>query len=177
MPNANDSGWASTVVVGSLTGIALTAEWLPQQVAAHFALDGRADHFLARDQYLALMIGSTVVATALVTGLLSTLVLRFPDLLNLPNRSFWLAPERRASTHALVSSRAVWLGATDYRLEVRRENGTIAVRLESLPLTSRICGASSLPRASSTGSRVCAPAMLWLMTHAKGSICARLRSV
>ncbi len=111
MPNANDSGWASTVVVGSLTGIALTAEWLPQQVAAHFALDGRADHFLARDQYLALMIGSTVVATALVTGLLSTLVLRFPDLLNLPNRSFWLAPERRASTHALVSSRAVWLGA------------------------------------------------------------------
>jgi serine/threonine-protein kinase len=111
MPNANDSGWASTVVVGSLTGIALTADWLPRQVAAHVALDGHTDQFLARDGYLALVIGSTVVATALVTGLLSSVVLRFPDLVNLPNRDFWLAPERREATGAAVSARAVWLGA------------------------------------------------------------------
>jgi len=111
MPNANDSGWASTVVVGSLTGIALTVDWLPHEVAAHFAFDGAADHFIPREEYLAMMIGSTLLATALVAGLLSNIVLRFPDLVNLPNRGFWLAPERRAATHALVSARAVWLGA------------------------------------------------------------------
>jgi serine/threonine-protein kinase len=111
MPNANDSGWASTVVVGSLTGIALTVDWLPRQVAAHFALDGHADQFIARDAYLALVIGSTVAAITLLTGLLSVVVLRFPELVNLPNRGFWLAPERRAATGAVVSACAVWLGA------------------------------------------------------------------
>jgi serine/threonine-protein kinase len=142
MPDANDSGWASTVVVGSLTGIALTAEWLPHEVAAHFALDGRADHVVGRDDYLSLMIGGTLVITALVTVLLSTVVLRYPELVNLPNRGFWLAPERRAATRALVNARALWLGAIvssfalGMHLLVLRANHVSPVALDTSALSA-----------------------------------------
>ena len=111
MPDANDSGWASTVVVGSLTGIALTAEWLPHDVAAHFALDGRADGVIAHDLYLTLVIGATVLLSGLASCLLRVAVLRFPDLVNLPNRGYWLAPERYEATGAFLARRAVWLAA------------------------------------------------------------------
>jgi ABC-type Fe3+ transport system permease subunit len=111
MPNATDSGWASTVVVGSITGIALTAEWLPRQVAGHFALDGFATGFVERQSYLMLVIGSAVLMPALVCGLLWLAVLRFPDLVNLPHRDYWLAAQRRDKTAAFLAGRSVWLAA------------------------------------------------------------------
>lgn len=111
MPDATESGWASTVVVGSITGIALTADWLPHQVAGQFALDGAATGFVERQSYVIVLIASAVVLPALICGLLWFLVLQAPELLALPNRDYWLAASRREQTAAFLAARAVWLAA------------------------------------------------------------------
>jgi len=142
MPDANDSGWASTVVVGSITGIALTAEWLPREVAAHFSLDGHVDGFVAHNSYVAFAIGATVAVAALAATLLRIVVLGFPDLVHLPNRSYWLAPEQRASTAKFLGSRALWLAALlssftlGLHLLVLQANHTSPARLEPVPLAA-----------------------------------------
>ncbi len=111
MPNANDSGWASTVVVGCLTGIALTADWLPREVAGYFALDGTATGFVAREAYVAVAISSAVLLPSIVCGGLWLAVVRFPAFMTLPHRGYWLAPERRGLTASFLAARGAWLAA------------------------------------------------------------------
>jgi uncharacterized membrane protein len=105
------SGWASTVVVGSITGIALTADRLPMRVASHFGSSGLANGFVTRDVYLAFTIGLVVLVPALVGVLIVMSARFFPQFLNLPNRDYWLAPERRAETAAYLTTHAAWLAA------------------------------------------------------------------
>jgi hypothetical protein len=105
------TGWASTVVVGCITGIALTAERLPARVASHFGASGLANGFMMREAYLAFTIGLVLLPPVLV-GLTIALSLRyFPRFLNLPNRDYWLAPERRDQTEAYLTAHTAWLAA------------------------------------------------------------------
>ncbi len=131
--------WASAVVVGSITGIALTADRLPLQVASHFGPNGLANGFMTRDSYLALSIAMVVMPPALV-GLAITLAVRhFPRYLNLPNRDFWLAPERREATAAYLAVHAGWLAALlsvfalAIHLLVVRANQLAPPQLETAP--------------------------------------------
>jgi hypothetical protein len=103
--------WASAVVVGSLTGIALTADWLPARVASHFGANGLANGYLARETYLLFTIALVVVPPALVAFSIGLSLKYFPQFLNLPNRDYWLAPERRDDTAAYLTAHATWLAA------------------------------------------------------------------
>jgi hypothetical protein len=133
------SGWASTVVVGSVTGIALTADRLPARVASHFGAGGAANGFMARDVYLAFTIGLAVLPPVLV-GLTIALSLKyFPQFLNLPNRDYWLAPERRGATAAYLAVHTAWLAALlsvfvlGIHLLVLRANRSVPPQLETGP--------------------------------------------
>lgn len=138
------TAWASTVVVGSLTGIALTADWLPAQVASHFGPSGFANGFMRREVYLAFTIGLVVLPPALV-GLCIALSLRhFPRALNLPNRDYWLAPERREETSAFLMAHAAWLAALlaafafGVHLLLVRANLNVPPRLETGPFLAAL---------------------------------------
>ncbi len=140
MPTATESAWASTVVVGSITGIALTADWLPHRVAGHFAVSGLANGFVAREVYVALLIGAAVLVPALTVALLWLAVRRYPRLVNLPNSGYWLADERRDQTAEFLATRAIWLAAIlalfalSLHLLVLRANHLDPVRLEPVAL-------------------------------------------
>ncbi len=144
MSNGPENGWASTVVVGSITGIALTADWLPHQVAGHFAITGLANGFVAREAYVAMLLGSAVLLPALVIGLLWLAVRRFPRLINLPNRDYWLADERRGATVEFLAARAAWLAALlallalSLHLLVLRANHLDPIRLDPIGLLAVI---------------------------------------
>ncbi len=145
-PRSVGTGWASMVVVGSITGIALTADWLPVRVASHFGPGGLANGFMARNVYLALTIGLVVLPPALV-GLSIALSLRyFPQFLNLPNRDYWLAPERRAGTEAYLTGHTAWLAALlalfafGVHLLVIRANHSVPARLETGPFLALLLG-------------------------------------
>ena len=81
----------------------LTGGQMPNEVASHFDASGNADGFVARDSYLILMV--TVIAfTTLFVGGIGTFLPSLPDdLINLPNKSYWLAAERKADSLRYVS--------------------------------------------------------------------------
>ena len=81
----------------------LTSAELPPVVASHFGPGGAANAFMGRRTYTALML-ATVVAVPAFVGFSGQLVRRLPvQWINLPNRQYWLAPERRADTSRSLS--------------------------------------------------------------------------
>jgi serine/threonine-protein kinase len=86
-----------TFFCGSLM---FSADNLPEVVAVHFDISGQADAWAERGVSLLVLLVAGVGIPLFVGALF--IVLRFlpPYLLELPNRDFWLAPARRAWTHA-----------------------------------------------------------------------------
>ncbi len=83
---------------------------LPARVASHFDAAGRADAFLPKAMLLQVQLLAVGVMAALF-ALLPALLGLLPDrLLNLPNKAYWLAPERRAHTRAMLRGSLVGFG-------------------------------------------------------------------
>ncbi len=81
--------------------LALTANLLPTHVASHFDSAGVARGFMARSDYLLFMLAMTLGVPLLIAATTALLPRLVPvDKLRLPNRDYWLAPERRDATLA-----------------------------------------------------------------------------
>ncbi len=76
----------------------LTSGNLPPTVAAHFNTSGQATSFVPREAYLRGMESLVIIMPLLVVYLPNFLISRTGASLNLPNRDYWLARERRAET-------------------------------------------------------------------------------
>lgn len=84
---------------------------MPSTVASHFDLMGGANSFTSRSSYLFLMI-SVVSFICLLSGFLSRFISSLPDeAINLPNKSFWLSPERRTESLNYISKWLQWFSA------------------------------------------------------------------
>jgi serine/threonine-protein kinase len=83
---------------------------LPERMASHFDGAGRANGWSSK----AFFFGVQVFVLLLVTVCFAILPRRIqtlpPDKINLPNKSYWLAPERREATMASVVSAITWFG-------------------------------------------------------------------
>jgi hypothetical protein len=76
---------------------------LPERVATHFNAAGTPNGWMTRDGETAWHVGVVLFMAALFEGI-AWAGARLPrELINLPHRDYWLAPERRAATDA-------WLG-------------------------------------------------------------------
>ncbi len=76
----------------------LTSSRLPALVASHFAGSGTANGFMPHGAYVWLMLG-LIVALPATLVLLTSLSIASPNArINLPNKDYWLAPERRGET-------------------------------------------------------------------------------
>jgi serine/threonine-protein kinase len=90
--------------------VVLSSGSLPPKVASHFVVGGAANAYMPRGAYVELMLEVVVGAPALLIAV-STLVRFVPTrFLNLPNRAYWLAPERRAETLAFLQYHGAFLG-------------------------------------------------------------------
>jgi hypothetical protein len=96
---------------GSAVLIVATSSALPDRVASHFARGGQANGWMARETYVAFMLGAGVLLPILLVALLAWLPRAFPGAVNLPNRAYWLEAERRDATLASVSSFAWTFGS------------------------------------------------------------------
>lgn len=98
------------VVVLAVAGgfVVSTSQALPDPVASHFASSGQANAFMSRSAYVRFMLAFTV-GLPLVLGVSMALVFRYTNKLNLPNRDYWLAPERRAGTVSFLTGHALLL--------------------------------------------------------------------
>jgi hypothetical protein len=89
--------------------ITRTTDQLPLMVASHFDAGGYPTAFVPRARYfhfvLTLGIGAPLALVALLTAVYS----RAADM-KLPNRDYWLAPERIGQTRDRLVAHGIWFG-------------------------------------------------------------------
>ncbi|MBM3358888.1 MAG: DUF1648 domain-containing protein [Betaproteobacteria bacterium] len=81
-----------------IADITATFEALPEPVATHFDGAGRPDDWMSRRGYAMFIFAFGIGLPLAIVGLMRFVAWRFPARLNIPNRRYWLAPERREST-------------------------------------------------------------------------------
>jgi serine/threonine-protein kinase len=82
---------------------------MPPEMAAHFNVQGNPDRFVPKPEFFGYQI-QTLLIVVLVSIPLQLLFLVLPvDLINMPQREYWLAPERRAETVGRLSDFAAML--------------------------------------------------------------------
>ena len=96
---------------GAAVFILVLTRQLPELVAIHFDASGRPNGFTTREGCRDFMLLSTlgaplliVIATSLVPRLLPG------SMINIPNRDYWLAPERARDSLVFLSEQGVWFG-------------------------------------------------------------------
>jgi uncharacterized membrane protein len=87
-----------------------TASELPPTVASHFDAAGRPNAFMSRSGYVRFVLCLAVGLPAIVVAVLWMVYSRATDL-KLPNREYWLAPERLDRTRAFLVAHGVWFGS------------------------------------------------------------------
>lgn len=98
------------LVVTGAAFIVATSGNLPERVASHFARGGQANGWMPRETYVGFILGAAVLVPLVLVALLAWLPHAFPRAVNLPNRAYWLAEERRAATLASLSTFAWMFG-------------------------------------------------------------------
>ncbi len=71
---------------------------LPERVASHFGSNGHADGWMSKSSIAAFQLGMTGFMAVLFLGISKLIQVLPTDMINLPNRDYWLAPARRAAT-------------------------------------------------------------------------------
>jgi hypothetical protein len=90
--------------------IVRTVPHLPPLVASQFNGAGHPSAYMTRGFYLKFMLAFGVGLPAAIVALLSLVYSRTRDV-RVPNRDYWLAPERIAQTRSTLLSFGVWLGS------------------------------------------------------------------
>lgn len=98
------------VLVAAVAQLAYYYPRLPEQVPTHFGPDNRADAWGGKQAFAITYAGVLGGLAALFLGL-AVLLRRLPDgAVNLPNREYWLAPERRERTMGRVARELLLMG-------------------------------------------------------------------
>ena len=76
----------------------------PARVPSHFDAAGRPNAWSTRDELFTVQVGVTLLAAAVFIGIPALLKSAPAGLINLPNKRYWLAPERREETMETLAS-------------------------------------------------------------------------
>ena len=76
---------------------------MPDQMAAHFNIQGNADRFVPKAEFFRFQLQTMLVVILVSLPLQWMFSVIPPNLINMPNREYWLAPERRAETMGRIS--------------------------------------------------------------------------
>ncbi len=84
--------------------------FMPPRVASSFDLAGRPEGWTGKSEFC-LTCAAFLPAIAAVFAALGLGCGKIPDrLVSLPNKDYWLAPERRRETHRFLSVWLLWMG-------------------------------------------------------------------
>lgn len=87
----------------------VTADRLPERVASHFGPMGHADGWMSRTAYLGTFVGFVCGLSIFLPTVFYCVRFLPASGINLPNRDYWLAPERRAETYRILFQVGIWL--------------------------------------------------------------------
>jgi len=83
---------------------------LPEQMATHFGRGGMPNGSMSRTGYVQFMLAFGLGVPFFVVGIHYLLARYAGNQFNIPNREYWLAPERRPATLQLLLNHSWWLG-------------------------------------------------------------------
>jgi Protein of unknown function (DUF1648) len=110
MQNGKGSRLFALYVACAAAFVWITSLGLPGSVASHFGASGAANGFMTRTFYMVFMVAFAIGLPALMVFVTWHAVGNSQARLNLPNRDYWLAPERRAATIACLRVGILWFG-------------------------------------------------------------------
>jgi uncharacterized membrane protein len=95
-----------------LAGIHAAAYYsaLPEKMASHFGPSGKADGWMSKPGFMTFYLVIVTSFSVLWAGIGWLLTKTPNDMINLPNKEYWLAPERRAQTIARMSRQMATFG-------------------------------------------------------------------
>ncbi len=85
-----------------------TADRLPERVATHFGDAGQPNDWMTRSGHVQFLLGMAVGVPVFLHVVFALIRASGGVGCNIPNRDFWLAPERRAETLAYVQRHVAW---------------------------------------------------------------------
>ena len=134
------------LVAVAVAVVAATSSDLPARVAVHFGAGGAANGWQSRDGYQAWMLALVVALPLSLVALLAWLPRIGACLTNIPNKDYWLAPERREGTFERLTRFAALLGVlmvvflTAVHLVVVEANQSSRPTLPTAPFVSVMLG-------------------------------------
>jgi uncharacterized membrane protein len=114
-PSGRRSHWVTWTVFIALLLFAIlfvtgTASNLPPTVASHFDAAGQPNAFMSRDSYIRFVLCLCVGLPIVIVAVLMLVYSRAREL-KLPNREYWMAPQRIDRTRSFLVAHGVWLGS------------------------------------------------------------------
>lgn len=83
---------------------------MPAMMASHFDFAGQANGWMDKTAFMCVYAG-VVVFIALLFFAMSLVMQKIPAwMLNLPNKDYWLAPQRRDDTYRWLGASMMWIG-------------------------------------------------------------------
>lgn len=126
-----------------LVGLLLQAWYwaqLPERVAIHFGADGNPNDWLGKT-------GATILSSGLLVGIplffamIPMVVQRLPTaMINIPNREYWFAPERREESLKALSSFMAWFNVAITTFVVCINHITFVANRDAQPLAMGLFG-------------------------------------
>jgi len=83
---------------------------LPDVMASHFNARGVPNGWQTKSAFFSVLVGVTVLAAVIGFGIPRIISVMPMELINLPNKRYWLAPEQRAETMDFLNGYFAWFG-------------------------------------------------------------------
>ena len=87
---------------------------LPAVVASHFDVHGTANGWQTKQTFFSVFVAVTLLGAVLVFVLPALMATVPRQFINLPNKDYWLSPERLEASHQFLSTWFAWYGCAVY---------------------------------------------------------------
>jgi len=102
---------------------------LPDKVASHFGVAGRPDAWSSKEFFVKIYLVAVAFVAILFPGV-GFMVSKTPDnMINLPNKGYWLSPKRRQEAIDFLQQQFLWFGSATLLLLLDIMHQTFRVHL------------------------------------------------
>ncbi len=82
---------------------------LPARTASHFNLHGQVDGWNTRTTFVGFQIGISLFLTLTTLGIIWLIKHASSELINIPNKQYWLTPERKQYAYGIIELYLLWM--------------------------------------------------------------------
>jgi len=91
---------------------------LADRLASHFDAGGTPNGWQSKQAFFGFYIGGVLVSAFIAFGIPRLIAVLPNQLVNLPNKEYWLAPQRREETSAYLDDFFAWFGSATLFIEL-----------------------------------------------------------